>query len=283
MGRHAPGERARYTAWMPEFDPLVLAYGCCIGLLAGSVAGALGGIAGLGGGLIYVPVFYAMMPGIQQGMSVHVMASMVGIVATGFFSARSHWRLGHVHMGSFRQLMPGLIVGAGLGLWLTLQVPSAVVLLGLAALDGWIAFDYGRVVKRVEDQPQLVLFSAPIGYVSGTLGIGGGTMLVPLLRRSLALREAVGTSAACGFGMAAAAVLFNVVLEDAWLDLLAGEVWFLAGAWFGMVLILPLSTRYAAGLHRRWSEERMRRLLRAFFALLAAALLAAALVSLVRT
>lgn len=268
---------------MLEFDPLLLVYGCLVGMLAGSVAGTLGGIAGLGGGLIYVPVFYALMPGDQQGISVHVMASMVAIVATGFFSARSHKRLGHVHIASFRQLIPGLILGASLGLWLSLQVPEALVLLGLAALDGWIAFDYGREVRRHAGQPPLALCSGPIGYVSGTLGIGGGTMLAPLLRRSLALREAVGTSAACGFVMAAAAVLVNVLFEQEWHAMLAGEMWFLAGAWAGILLMLPVCTRFAAGLHRRLTEERMRQLLRMFFACLAAVLLLAVLIALLRT
>ncbi|MDX8411463.1 MAG: sulfite exporter TauE/SafE family protein [Mariprofundaceae bacterium] len=264
---------------MLEFDPLLLVYGCLVGMLAGSLAGTLAGIAGLGGGLIYVPVFYALMPGDQQGISVHVMASMVAIVATGFFSARSHRRLGHVHMASFRHLIPGLILGASLGLWLTLQALEALVLLGLAALNGWIAFDYGREVRRHTGQPPLVLCSGPIGYVSGTLGIGGGTMLVPLLRRSLALRQAVGTSAACGFAMAAVAVLVNMLFEQEWHTMLAGEIWFLAGAWAGILLILPVCTHFAAGLHRRLSEEKMRQLLRAFFACLAMVLLLAAVVA----
>jgi len=270
---------AGYTGPMLGIDPILFVYGGVIGILAGGLAGALGGIAGLGGGLIYVPLFYALMPGDQQGIALHVMASMVAIVATGFFSARSHRRLGNVHMACCRQLIPGLILGAGLGLWLTLQVPEALVLLALALLDGWIAFDYGRDVKRQAGQPPLVLCSGPIGYVSGTLGIGGGTMLVPLLRRSLPLRQAVGTSAACGFAMAAAAVLVNMLFEHEWRAMLAGELSFLAGAWAGILLMLPASTRFAADMHRRLPEERMRKLLRAFFACLASVLLFAAMIA----
>jgi len=104
---------------MPEFDLYLLGYGLLVGLFAGAMGGMLAGLAGLGGGLIYVPVFYALMPEGPGAVSTPVMASMGAIVFTGFFSARVHWRLGHVDMNSFKQLVPGLILGAALGLWLT--------------------------------------------------------------------------------------------------------------------------------------------------------------------
>ncbi|MFQ5582718.1 MAG: sulfite exporter TauE/SafE family protein [Mariprofundaceae bacterium] len=263
---------------MPEFDVFLLGYGLLVGCLAGAAGGTLAGLAGLGGGLIYVPVFYATMPGDQQTMSLHIIGSMVAIVVTGFFSARSHWRLGHIHKASFRQLIPGLMIGAALGLWLTLRIPEAVVLFGLALLDGWIAFDYGREVRSWGNSPSLTLCSGPIGYIAGTLGIGGGTMLVPLLRRSLPLREAVGTSALCGMAMAAAAVLINVVFESAWKELLGGQILFLAGAWLGILLILPVATGWSAHLHASIPEIRLRPVLKGLFAGLSAVLALSAMV-----
>ncbi|MDQ7010990.1 MAG: sulfite exporter TauE/SafE family protein, partial [Mariprofundaceae bacterium] len=250
--------------------------GLLIGLLAGTMGGLLAGLAGLGGGLVYVPVFYATMPGDQQGMSLHILGSMVAIIATGFFSTRSHWRLGHIHRPSFRQLTPGLVLGAGLGLWLTLRVPEVLVLSGLALIDGWIAFDYGRDVRTRGNSPSLVLCSGPVGYISGTLGIGGGTMLVPLLRRSLSLREAVGTSALCGLVMAAAAVFMNITLEPAWRALIGEHILFLGGTWLGILLILPLATGWSARLHARLPEATMRLTLKILFACLSAAFALAA-------
>jgi len=262
---------------MPEFDLYLLGYGLLVGLFAGAAGGLLGGLAGLGGGLIYVPVFYALMPEGPGAISVPIMASMGAIVFTGFFSARAHWRLGHVDMNAFKQLIPGLILGAALGLWLTLKVPEAVVLAGLALLDGWIARDYGRDVRANGIVSPPGLYAGPIGYVSGTLGIGGGTMLVPLLRRALPLRKAVGTSAMCGVVMAAAAVVINLLLEADWHMVLGPQSLFLAGAWLGILLIMPRTTHWSASLHAMFTEETIRLSLKVLFSALSGGMFIAAL------
>lgn len=265
---------------MLEPELIVLIYGLLVGLVAGALGGTLAGIAGIGGGLVYVPMFYAFMPGEQDYMGIQIFGSLVAIVLTGIFSAHAHWRLGHVHAPSFKELIPGLMIGAGIGLWSTLHIPEALLLLGLAFLDAWIAFDYGRPVrKQGHSQPSLVLCSGPIGYISGCLGIGGGTMLVPLLRRWLTLRQAVGTSAMCGMAMAATAVMFNFMLEIKWRELLADEMMFLAGAWFGVIIIAPRTTGWSAQLHVKMPEATMRTALKAMFFLLSAALLTGAIMA----
>jgi len=262
---------------MTEFDVYPLIYGLLTGLLAGTAGGILAGLAGLGGGLIYVPVFYALMPGETESISAPVMASMGAIVFTGFFSTRAHWRLGHIDMVVFRQLIPGLVLGAALGLWLTLKIPAAVVLAGLALLDAWIAWDYGRGARPGGITPPPGLYAGPIGYLSGTLGIGGGTMLVPLLRRSLPLRQAVGTSAICGVVMSATAVTINLLLEPGWRMALGHQMIFLAGAWLGILIILPRATRWSAALHEIFTEEMIRLSLKTLFTALSGGLLIATL------
>jgi len=263
---------------MTGTDFPLLAYGLITGLVAGGAGGLLAGLAGIGGGLIYVPVFYALMPGEHETLSPQIMASLVAVFITGLFSTRAHWRLGHMHMPVFRQMIPGLMLGAGIGLWSTLRIPEGVALLALAALDAWVAWDYGRTVMRPEPV-SLPAWSGPIGYVSGVLGIGGGTMLVPLLRRMLPLRKAVGTAALCGAAMSLVAVLLNVLLEQQWQRVMAGQAWFLAGAWLGIAIILPVSTRLAARLHARYTEGALRPILRLLFTGLSALLLLSTLVA----
>lgn len=259
-------------------------YGLLIGLFAGALGGTLAGLAGVGGGLIYVPLFYTLLPAQQgQGMALYIFASFVAIVITGFFSARSHWRLGHVDRHILLKLLPGLILGAILGLWSTLHLPEAAVLLGLAALDGWIALDYGRKIDPKQHQrPSLWLFSGPIGVASGALGIGGGTMLVPLLRRHLILRHAVGTSAACGFVMALTATTANLLAESDWHQLLLTQWPQLLGIWLGIAVILPRCSHWSARLHQATAEETVRFSLKILFALLACCLLLAALTTLLK-
>ena len=262
---------------MAESEIYLLLYGVVVGLIAGGVAGTLAGLAGIGGGLVYVPVFYFTMPGEQENMSVHVLASLVAVVLTGFFSARAHWKLNNIDLVHFGKLMPGLIVGAGVGLWMTLRIPEAVLLFSMASLDAWIAIDYGKTIKvRPGNEKSLMLLSGPIGLISGVLGIGGGTMLVPLMRRVGALRVAVGTSALCGVVMALGAVSLNLGLDRQWLGLLSESAWFLLGAWGGVLLVLPFVSGFAAKLHRALPEERMRRVFRGLFLLISAILFMAA-------
>ncbi|MDX8404471.1 MAG: sulfite exporter TauE/SafE family protein [Mariprofundaceae bacterium] len=254
----------------------LLLFGLAVGLIAGGLAGTLAGLAGIGGGLIYVPMFYLTMPGDQESLSIHVMASLMAVAMTGFFSARAHWRLGHLNRDAFRQLIPGLMIGAVIGLWSTLNIPEAMILFALACLDLWIAWDYGHKQTEKRAVP-LASLSGPIGYISGTLGIGGGTMLVPLLRRMVSLREAVGTSAACGMVMALSAVLFNLLLESAWISLLSEQQIFLAGAMSGILVMIPRTANWSARLHQALPELTMQRALKGVFAVLSTLLFLAAL------
>ena len=265
---------------MPEFDLLLLLYGLAVGLAAGLLGGLMAGLAGAGGGLIYVPVFYALMPGNSEGMGSYIFASLVAVIMTGFFSSRSHWRLGHVDKVSIALFLPGLIVGAGLGLWSTLHVPGMWILLALAVLNAWVAFDYSRALKlSVSANRKSSWLAAPIGYTSGLLGIGGGTMLVPLLRRSLALRHAVGTSAVCGFMMALGAVAMNILLEGSWYGVLSQQWVFLLGAWLGIVSVLPVSINFSARLHDSMAEPTLCILLKSVFITLSLGLLLAMFLS----
>jgi len=264
---------------MPEADLTLLLYSLMIGLGAGCIGGILAGIAGVGGGLIYVPVFYAFMPAASHGIAIQVMASLLAIVLTGLFSSRSHYRLGHIHMASCRLLAPGLILGASLGLWSTLHISEVWILLCLAGLDLWIALDYGRNISLTQQQgtlPHHSLLSIPIGYISGLLGVGGGTMLVPLLRRSLPLRQAVGTSALCGVLIAFSATVLNLLIESKWHTALHQQWLFIAGALSGILLILPKATQWAARLHHELPEPTLRLILKTFFLTLACGLLIAA-------
>jgi len=262
---------------MSEADIIMLCIGMAAGAVGGTLSGVLAGFAGIGGGLIYVPIFYACLPQDAAGVSLSVFISLLAIVLTGGFSARAHYRLGHLDRPALGRLLPGLVLGASLGLMLTLHLPEALVLSGLALLDAWIVWDYGRPMKPRRGGASLWVASGPIGYISGSLGIGGGTMLVPLLRRSLPLRQAVGTSSMCGTLMAAAALSVNGLLVPAWRPLLLTQLWFVLGVLSAVLLVLPRATQWAARLHASMDEQEIHLLLKGVFTVIAAAMALAAL------
>jgi len=90
-------------------------------------------------------------------------------------------------------------------------------------------------------------------------------MLVPLLRRSLPLRMAVGSSAFCGVLMVIGSIAINLQLEEAWLQAMQPQIYFLTGALLGILMILPKTTGWAAGLHDSLDEAMLRLMLKALF------------------
>ena len=63
---------AATVTFLPESTLLLLSCGFLVGLVAGALGGLVAGFAGLGGGLIYVPVFYALLPGGRESVPVPI-------------------------------------------------------------------------------------------------------------------------------------------------------------------------------------------------------------------
>jgi hypothetical protein len=267
---------------MPSPDLILLGYGLLAGVLAGGAGGILAGLAGLGGGLVYVPVLYLLLGRSDEGIAAAIMTSLAAVVFTGLFSARAHWRLHHIDTSLSHRLIPWLGTGAALGLWMTLRVPEGMVLVGLAMLEAWVAWDLGRYRQIRQGHVALPVFGLPIGMISGVFGIGGGTMLVPLLRRFVALRYAVGTSAFCGTVMAGIAVMANLLIERHWMPLMANQMMEVAGFLAGVLMVLPFASRFSAILHHTLPEQTMRLVLKIVFSTLSGLLALAALIKLVQ-
>jgi len=250
--------------------------GLIAGLFAGSIGGALAGLAGLGGGLIYVPILYLLLPEKGDGTALAVMTSLMAVFLTGLFSTYAHWRLHHVDKALSRNLVPWLGAGAIAGLWITLRVPEALILLGLAILDIWIAWDFG--CKRTwKSRTGLPVIGLPIGFLSGIMGIGGGTMLIPVLRRLVSLRHAVGTSAFCATTMAGLAVMVNIALEHRWPTLMNDQIFLVSGFLAGVVFAVSPASRLTAAMHRSHPEPQIQRILRMAFLAMAVFLVILAL------
>jgi uncharacterized membrane protein YfcA len=156
-------------------------------VLTGVVAGLLGALLGLGGGILIVPILTLVL---RLPVHMAVAASLVGVVATSVSSSAGYLKRGLplVRLGLTLELstLVGAVAASTLAGWLTGQVLEAAfsVLLFYTAWHMW----KGRKVRPVEGDPEYLpatplalLGSAGAGAISGALGVGGGVVKVPIL------------------------------------------------------------------------------------------------------
>lgn len=187
-------------------------------LVLGSVAGFLAGLLGIGGGLIVVAALVWLLPvhGVPQAVLVQVAlaTALGGIVFTSVSSIWAHWRRGAIRWPLVAWLAPGMVLGGMAGAVLATFLPGHLLAAFVAVycLLSAAQLTFGRSRQggpRTADVGRLLLAVAGvfIGAVSAVVGIGGGSMTVPLLVwRGVVPVQAVATSAACGVFIALASV-----------------------------------------------------------------------------
>ncbi len=175
----------------------------------GAVAGVLAGLLGVGGGIVIVPVLYHVFTGlgIDEAVRMHlaVGTSLATIVPTSIRSALAHRQRGSLDAALLRALLPGVLagvlVGAVASAWLSGPVLSAVfagVALIVAAHMA-LGDRAPRLGHGLPGRAGSAVLGALIGGLSTLMGIGGGTLSVPLLSGlGVAMHTAVGTGAAIG-------------------------------------------------------------------------------------
>ncbi|MBF0589650.1 MAG: sulfite exporter TauE/SafE family protein [Magnetococcales bacterium] len=194
---------------------LLVWVGC---ILTGLAAGILAGLFGVGGGIVIVPallfLFYmdGMMPAFSMQLAVGT--SLATIIVTNLLATWNHHRRGSVAWQEVMHFTPGVILGAWLGAMLAVKVSGASLKLffGLfeIAVGLMMMFATDRFTRRerkgTKDSGVHALFGLGIGGVSSLLGIGGGTMSVPVLSWvvGLPIRLAVGSASAIGVALSLA-------------------------------------------------------------------------------
>ena len=233
----------------------------------GAAAGLLAGLLGVGGGLIIVAALAWLLPlrGFPPDHVMHVAlaTSLASIILTSISSTRAHWKRGSVLWPSVKALAPGLVLGGLGGAQLASHLPSSALRLFVAVYcliaAAQLRFGQVRQGRAETDAPPRgpLLFGAgiAIGVLAALVGIGGGSMTVPLLVwLGVAPVRAVGTSAACGFAIAVASALgFVYGGHAAAADLPTGSLGFVylpavAGIALASILVAPQGVRLAHAL-----------------------------------
>ena len=181
------------------------------GLVAtGAVAGILSGLLGVGGGIVTVPVLFWVFqalgypPGL--GMQVAVGTSLLAVAVTAYSAAKAHHSRGSVDLTILRRWSPWMVFAAACGGAVAALVSGTVLLLVFGCIALLVAWNMARPVGLTfaESLPEgpaaQPAMAAGVGFISSMMGIGSGTLGVPLMTAfSVPVRRAVGTAAGLGF------------------------------------------------------------------------------------
>jgi uncharacterized membrane protein YfcA len=237
-------------------------------LLAGSAAGLIAGLFGVGGGIVVIPVTLWILD-TQSVDSTYIQHLAIGtsfsvMIFTTFFSSWGHFRKKAIRWDILKPMIPGIILGSIGGSLLASFIPSK----GLQYV--FVVFAYGVSLKTLigfnpksswslPKPPGIFGVGSLIGSISSLLGIGGGVFNVPfMLSCKVPVKEAIGTSAALSWGIAftgAISYLFSGLKVD---TLPAGSLGF---CYLPIALVLVITTSIFAPLGvrlaHRWSSERL--------------------------
>lgn len=186
--------------------------------LIGLVAGTFGGLAGVGGSILILPllhfVFSPAIFGEPANPEVHHMymaAAMAVNVAVSLPAAMRHHREGAVRMEAVRVLVPWNAVAVIGGVLISNMLPGEVLQLMLAVILVLYGVWNARLIirprrRKFEGQGRVERFTTSrlaacgvvTGIVGGLVGLGGGFLMVPLLQIlcNMRLKNAIPTSSA---------------------------------------------------------------------------------------
>lgn len=246
-------------------------------VLVGLAAGVLSGLFGVGGGIVMTPGLTALrgLPPI-----VAVATPLPVILPTAAVGAFTYHRAGEVDMRAAAWISLTGAVASAAGALLTEAVNARWLLVVTAGLLAWQSIQILRGRSRpagVEERPlhawTLALVGVVAGILSGLLGIGGGTIIVPALAGMLGvpLKRALGTSLVAVVVLVIPGTIVHTVLGN--ID------W--AAALFLMIGSLP-GARLGATIALGTKERTLRLMVGSFLALVAIVYGAQQLVELTR-
>eukprot|EP01101_Sappina_pedata_P002748 TRINITY_DN12960_c0_g1_i1.p1 TRINITY_DN12960_c0_g1~~TRINITY_DN12960_c0_g1_i1.p1 ORF type:complete len:321 (+),score=90.21 TRINITY_DN12960_c0_g1_i1:109-1071(+) len=214
----------------PTLSAKQMIYRGLISVGIGFTMGTIGGIAGLGGGVIAVPLLTNLL---QLSQHQAIGTSLASVLGSGLFGAGGYWI--HGNKTESVLLVPAAILAVGgmitsrFGAKMAATLPSHSIRKALAAFtlassviiiaeprryfqpqvdekkiqkklmpssDGGIASEFVQDLKEMTPERFVFLsaLGAVTGFSSGLFGVGGGIIMVPLLSCIFPQQQAVGTS-----------------------------------------------------------------------------------------
>lgn len=189
---------------MTEYLALIAAM-----LVTGIVSGVIAGLLGVGGGIVIVPVleFVLSLLGVDPAIRMHVAVgtSLATIIPTAIASSRAHSRRNFVDFDLVKRWGVFVFIGAGAGAAIAGYVHSRVLsgvfatVAIVVAIKMFLPFDDRYLSNQVPRGALASTLPFGIGTISSMMGIGGGTLAVPILTlMAQPIHLAVGTASLLG-------------------------------------------------------------------------------------
>lgn len=192
-------------------------------ILAAILAGLFAGLFGIGGGLVIVPVLYFLLQAFEvtapSAMAIATATSLAIIIPTAVASARSHWRQQNIDVQILKWWGPFVLAASFFGGWLATKLSGNALTWGFAllalltSLNLFFRASAKPWFAQLPNKMLQALMACVVGTVSVLVGIGGGTLTVPMLTAcSVVTHKAVGTAAAFGVLVATPGALALILI-----------------------------------------------------------------------
>ncbi|WP_158969319.1 sulfite exporter TauE/SafE family protein [Paraglaciecola sp. L3A3] len=237
----------------------------------GIFAGLLAGLFGVGGGIVIVPVLYFLLQtfgvSAESAMMIATATSLATIVPTAISTIKAHYKKGNVDVPLLKYWAGFILLFSVLGSLLAHEIKgnALTLMFGCIALTVSLNMLFRAGAPATFSQlPGKVgqgFLASIVGGLSVMIGIGGGTIGVPLLTAfNVRTHLAVGTAAVFGFLIALPGVVTLLIIGTTPADAPFGT-WGLINlpAFF---IIIPLTILFApigAALGAKLDQKQLKR------------------------
>lgn len=191
-------------------------------IATGTLAGIIGGLLGIGGGVIIVPALLFLFSFLdfpkESLMHIAIVTSLACTTINSFAASYFHNKKRHIDWVVIYKIIPGIVIGSILGSLIADDTSDALlqVLFGVFLLCIALQFIIFKQPKELKTTiyPTMLTFSgwgSLVSCLSNLLGIGGGVFMIPLLNLyHLQTRKIIGTSSFLSFCISLLGTLFFV-------------------------------------------------------------------------
>lgn len=192
-------------------------------LILGAFIGILAGLLGIGGGAVIVPtmLYFFAAQGVETSlmMKMALGTSFATIVFTGISSVYAHNHKGSVLWKVVGIMAIGCILGVLVGSSIVNKLSNTVLQIIFCFFLAYVGLNMLFNASRPEkDSPKdiysllYIIFGWIIGFASSFVGIGGGSITVPILAKvGYKIKYAIGSSSALGVVLAFFGALSAIV------------------------------------------------------------------------